>query len=319
MNYRQLGKYGVKVSEICLGTAFRGQKDDAVCEQTIHRALELGCNFLDCANFYGRGRSETIVGKALKGVRDDVVLTTKVWSPMGEGPNDRGTSRFSVMREIERSLKRLQTDHVDIYLLHNVDADTPSEETLRAIDDVVRQGKATYVGSCNHPPWRLMEHIGICNAEKLAPLVVAQENYSLLHRYDVEGDLVEVTQKYGMGIMTYSPLAVGILSGLFRKGQPAPPGTPWTGGRLDLEATMTDQVDGVIQLLVSIGDEVGKTPAQVALAWILDHDFITAPIIGPDNPDHVDDVFGGIGWSLDPSHRQALDEASHVSNNIHLV
>jgi aryl-alcohol dehydrogenase-like predicted oxidoreductase len=142
MEYRQLGKSSVKVSEICLGTAFRGQKDDKVCEQTIHRALELGCNFLDCANFYGRGRSETIVGNALKGVRDDVVLTSKVWSKMGDGPNDAGLSRFSIMREIDRSLTRLKTDHVDVYLLHNIDSDTSSYEILRAMDDVVRQGQS---------------------------------------------------------------------------------------------------------------------------------------------------------------------------------
>ena len=147
MNYRQLGSSGVKVSEICLGTAFRGQNDDAICEKVIHRALELGCNFVDCANFYGQGRSETIVGKALQGVRDDVVLTTKVWSRMADGPNDFGTSRFSVMRELDRSLKRLQTDHIDIYLLHNIDHETPSEETLRALDDGFRQGKVSYVGS----------------------------------------------------------------------------------------------------------------------------------------------------------------------------
>lgn len=313
MTYRQLGKSGVKVSEICLGTAFRGQKDDAVCEQVIHRALDLGCNFLDCANYYGRGRSETIVGKALKGVRDDVVLTSKVWSRMGDGPNDAGLSRFSIMREIDRSLERLQTDHVDVYLLHNVDADTPSEEILRAMDDVVRQGKATYVGSCNHTPWRLMEHIGICAANGFAPMVVTQNPYNLLRRYEVEGELAEVIEKYGLGLMTYSPLAVGLLSGLFRKGQPPPEGTPWTGGRLDLEATLTDQVDGILQLLVDIGNEVNRTPAQVAIAWILDHDLVTAPIIGPDTPEHVDDVFGATGWSLDAAHRQALDDASNLS------
>jgi aryl-alcohol dehydrogenase-like predicted oxidoreductase len=319
MEYKQLGKSGVKVSEICLGTAFRGQKDDKVCGQTIHRALELGCNFLDCANFYGRGRSETIVGNALKGVRDDVVLTSKVWSRMGDGPNDTGLSRFSIMREIERTLKRLQTDHIDVYLLHNIDSDTPTDEILRAMDDVVRHGKATYVGSCNHTPWRLMEHIGKCDAQDLAPMVVTQNPYSLLRRYEVEGELTEVIGKYGLGLMTYSPLAVGLLSGQFRRGQPAPEGTPWTGGRMDLEATMTEQVDNIIELLLKIGSEVGKTPAQVAIAWILDHDQVTAPIIGPDSPDHVDDVFGGIGWELASEHRTELDKASDVSLKTYLA
>jgi aryl-alcohol dehydrogenase-like predicted oxidoreductase len=319
MNFKQLGSSGVKVSEICLGTAFRGQKDDKVCEQVIHRALDLGCNFLDCANFYGRGRSETIVGKALKGVRDDVVLTTKVWSRMGDGPNDAGLSRFSIMREIERSLKRLQTDHVDVYLLHNIDRETSSEEILRAMDDVVRQGKATYVGSCNHTPWRLMEHIGICRSEQLAPLVVTQNNYSLLHRYDVEGELSEVVEKHGVGVMTYSPLAIGLLSGMFRRGMTPPEGTPWTRGGRDLGETLTDQVSDVIELLFSISDAVGKTPAQIAIAWILAQPHITAPIIGPDVPDHVDDVFGGIGWTLDASYLSALDDASKTQYPKNLV
>ena len=313
MEYRQLGKSGVKVSEICLGTAFRGQKDDVVCEQVIHRALDLGCNFLDCANFYGRGRSETIVGNALAGKHDDVVLTTKVWSRIGKGPNDAGLSRFHIMREAERSLKRLQTDHIDVYLLHNIDDETPSEEVLRAMDDLVRQGKVTYVGSCNHTPWRLMEHIGITRAENLAPMVVTQNPYSLLNRYAVEGDLTEVIEKYGLGLITYSPLAVGLLSGQFRKGQMPPEGTPWTGGGLDLEKTMTDQVDAIIQLLFDIGERLGKSPAQVAIAWILDHDQVTAPIIGPDTPEHVDDVFGAVGWTLDPGDRAALDHASEVA------
>ena len=217
------------------------------------------------------------------------------------------------MREIDRSLKRLQTDHVDVYLLHHIDTDTPSDEILRAMDDVVRQGKATYVGSCNHTPWRLMEHIGICDAQNLAPVVVTQNPFSLLRRHQVEGELTEVIEKYGLGLITYSPLAVGLLSGQFRKGQPAPEGTPWTGGRMDLEGTLTDQVDRIIQVLFDIGKEVGKTPAQVAIAWILDHDQVTAPIIGPDTPDHVDDVFGGTGWTLDPAQRSALDDASDVS------
>ena len=313
MEYKLLGTSGVKVSEICLGTAFRGQKDDVVCEQVIHRALDLGCNFLDCANFYGQGRSERIVGKALAGKHDDVVLTTKVWSRIGDGPNDAGLSRFHIMREAERSLKRLQTDHIDVYLLHNIDDETPSEEVLRAMDDLVRQGKVTYVGSCNHTPWRLMEHIGITRAEDLAPMVVTQNPYSLLNRYAVEGDLTEVIEKYGLGLITYSPLAVGLLSGQYRKGQAPPQGTPWTGGGLDLEKTMTNQVDAIIQLLFDIGGKVGKSPAQVAIAWILDHDQVTAPIIGPDTPEHVDDVFGAVGWTLDPGDRAALDHASEVA------
>ena len=312
MNYRQLGKAGVKVSEICLGTGFRGKQDDEICERVIHTALDLGCNFIDCANFYGPGRSEMIVGKALKGRRDDVVLTTKVNAPIGDGPNDEGLSRFHIVREIDRSLKRLQMDHVDVYLMHSIDPDTPSDEILRAMDDVVRQGKATYVGSCNHTPWRLMEHIGMCRSEGLAPMVVSQNEYSLLNRYIVEGDLTDVILKYGLGLMTYSPLAVGLLTGLIRKGQTPPAGTLWSAGRSDLDATLTDHVESVIRTLVDIGHEIGKTAAQVAIAWILDHEQITAAIIGPDLPEHVEEAFGGLGWSLDPALRAKLDDVSSI-------
>ena len=319
MDYRQLGRAGVKVSEVCLGTGFREQSDDKICERIIQTALDLGCNFIDCANFYGRGRSETIVGKALKGRRDDVVLTSKVRSRIGEGPNDEGLSRFHIMREIDRSLKRLQMDHVDVYLLHYVDADTPQEEILRAVDDVVRQGKATYVGSCNHSPWRLMEHIGICRSAGLAPMVVSQNSYNLLNRYVVEGELTEVIVKHGLGLITFSPLAVGLLSGLFRKGQTPPDGVLFRGGRGDLDAALTDEVEAVLRTLAEAGDEIGKTPAQVAIAWILDHAQVTAAIIGPDTPEHVGEVCGGAGWSLDPELRARLDEVTSIELRRSLV
>jgi aryl-alcohol dehydrogenase-like predicted oxidoreductase len=319
MDYRQLGRAGVKVSQICLGTGFRQQPDDKVCERIIHTALDLGCNFIDCANFYGRGRSETIVGKALKGRRDDVVLTTKVQSRIGEGPNDEGLSRFHIMREIDRSLKRLQMDHVDVYLLHNADADTPQEEILRAMNDVVRQGKATYVGWCNHPPWRLTEHLGICRAEGLAPPVVTQNQYNLLNRYIVEGDLSDVIAQYGLGLMTFSPLAVGLLSGLFRKGQTPPDGALFRGGKRDLDAALTDEVEAVLRTLAEVGAEVGKTPAQIAIAWILDHEQVTAAIIGPDLPEHAEEALGGAGWSLDPEQRARLDEVSSIELRRSLV
>ena len=319
MDYRQLGKAGVKVSEICLGTGFREQPDDRICERVIHTALDLGCNFIDCANFYGRGRSETIVGKALKGRRDDVVLTSKVRSRIGDGPNDAGLSRYHIMREIDQSLQRLQMDHVDVYLLHGMEPDTPQDEILRAQDDVVRQGKAIYVGSCNHTPWRLMEHLGICRAETLAPLVVTQNPYNLLHRYVVEGELTEVIVKHGLGLMAFSPLAVGLLSGLFRKGQAPPEGVQFRGGKRDVDAALTDEVEAVLRTLAQVGDEIGKTPSQVAIAWILDHEQVTTAIIGPDTPEHVEDVCGGAGWSLDPELRARLDDVSAIELRRSLV
>ena len=175
MDYVRLGRAGVKVSRLCLGTAFRGywhgHTDEATAVCTVETALDLGCNFLDCANFYFQGRCEELLGKAIKGKRDDLVITTKVWSQIGEGPNDRGLSRFAIMREIERSLKRLNTDYVDIYLLHNWDPDTELDETLRAFDDLVRQGKVRYVGACNFTAAQVVEALWTADRGGTGPTI----------------------------------------------------------------------------------------------------------------------------------------------------
>ena len=314
MEYTQLGSAGVRVSRLCLGTAFRGQKDDAVCEDVIRRAIDHGINFFDCANFYGLGRSERFLGRAIEGRRDDLVITSKVWSRIGDGPNDAGLSRYAIIRECERSLERLNTDRIDIYLLHNVDLETPSDEILRAMDHLVQQGKIIYAGSCNHPPWRLMEHLGIQKAEGLAPFVITQSRYNLLQRYQVEGDMFELCRKFGIGIMTFSPLAVGLLTGLFRRGGQAPiQGSPWERTPDRYATTMSEQSDAVIQKLIDIGSEIDKTPAQIAIAWILDHPEITSPILGPDTIEHFDEACGALGWELEPAHRSALDETSAVA------
>ena len=312
MEYKQLGKFGVKVSELCLGTGFRGNSPEDVHQKTVHRALELGCNFVDCANSYGAGRSETILGRALKGRRDDVVLTSKVHSKTGDGPNNIGLSRYHIMREVERSLKRLQTDRIDIYLQHAMDVETPLEETLRAMDDLIRQGKVIYAGSCNNPAWRLMEQIGICNASGLAPMAVAQNAYNLLERFPVEFDLMQVARNQGLGLMTYSPLAVGMLTGKFRKDVDPPADSVWAGRRSQFHEYMTGHAEGVIVKLIEVAEKLGKTPAQVAIAWVLDHPDVTSAIIGPDLPEQVEDAFGGIGWKLDAEDRQALDLVSAV-------
>ena len=318
MEYRQLGNLGVKVSPICLGTGFRVQEDDALCERVVHRAVELGCNFIDSANFYGYGRSEEIVGRALKGKRDDIVITSKVFARIGPGPNDTGLSRYHIMREAERSLKRLQTDRIDVYLQHDIDRDTPPDEILNAMDDLVRQGKVIYTGSCNHAAWRLMEHIGINRAKSLGPFTVTQNPYSLLERHQVEGDLMEVVRRYGLGLMTYSPLAVGLLTGRFKKGE-APAGTPWAGRGEDLDSFMTDHAQRVVDKLTQVAARIGKTPAQTALAWVLDHPEVTASIMGPDTPEQVDDMMGGLGWQLEPEDWETLDAISEIPRPRHIA
>lgn len=310
MEYVKLGQAGVRVSRVCLGTAFRGQDDDAECVRVIERAVDLGVNFIDCANYYGQGRSEGLVGRALKGCRDDAVVTTKVWSTMGPGPNDRGLSRYHIMREIDRSLSRMALDHVDLYLLHAFDVDTPLEETLQAMDDVVTQGKARYVGACNLTAAQTVEALWVADRLGLRPLVCLQNQYNLLHRHEVEPELLPLCSRRGLGMMTYSPLAIGLLSGRFRRGQAPPEDSPWGQGSYDFEGAMTVQADATIQALVDIGERHGRTPAQVAVAWLLDHAEVSAAIVGPDTVEHVDDVCGGLEWALSPEEREALDQVS---------
>jgi len=309
MDFRNLGTCGVKVSPVCLGTAFRGAPDEATCLATIDRALELGVNFVDCANAYGPGRSETLVGQALKGRRDRVVLTTKVCSRMGDGPNDGGLSRVHILREAENSLRRLQTDYIDLYLAHTVDAATPVEETVRAFDDLVRQGKARYVGCSNFPAWRVAKGLWASDRRNLAAFACVQDHYNLLDRR-IERELVPLCQAEGLGIMTYSPVAVGLLTGAFRHGQTPPAGSLWARSPQRFEQVLTPAADRVVQTLLDIAGQRGKTPAQVAVAWVISRPGVTAAIIGPDHPSQVDENLGGCGWQLEPSELEALEQAS---------
>jgi aryl-alcohol dehydrogenase-like predicted oxidoreductase len=308
MNYRTLGNAGVKVSPLCLGVGIRGNLDETLFFNTIHRALDLGCNFIDCANNYGGGQSETLLGQAIKGKRDDLVITDKVWTRMGPGPNDQGLSRYHIMREVERSLKKLQTDHIDIYYLHNVDPEVDLSETLRTMEDLVRQGKVRYVGASNYSAAQIVELLWTADRLGLEPIVCIQNQYSLLHRWKMEPEVMEICRRYGLALMTYSPLAIGLLSGRYRLGAPLPADTPWTAEFL--QRVMHEQTEQVIQTLVDLAAARDATPAQLAIAWILDHPEVTAPIVGADRPAYVDDVFGALEINLTREERQILDEVS---------
>ena len=317
MEYRDLGRTGVRVSPLCLGTAFRSQEDEQTCVRIIDRALDLGCNFIDTA-LYGKGRSEQIVGRALRGKRNDVVLTTKIFSTLGQGPNSNRLSRLNLMTGIEASLQRLQTGHIDLYLLHSFDPHTPLEETLGALDDLVRQGKVRYIGCSNFRAWKVMEALWISSARNLASLVCIQSQYNLLNRFEIEPDLMPLCRQFGLGIMAYSPLAIGLLSGRFRRGQEPPPQTSWSTGenrglsphKYDFKAAMDEHADRVVQTLFDIGERHQRTPAQVAIAWILDHDEISAPILGADQIEHVEEICAGLEFALAPEERSLLDEVS---------
>jgi aryl-alcohol dehydrogenase-like predicted oxidoreductase len=316
MDYIPFGTAGVKVSRLALGMGLRGQADEATAQRLVEYAIDQGVNLIDCANIYGPmddraniGRSEIVLGRALKGKRDQVVITSKVASPVGTGPNDRGLSRYHILREIEGTLRRLETDHVDVYLVHVYDATTPLEETVRALDDVVRSGKARYVGCCNYAAWQVCRALWIADARNAYPYMVVQNPYSLLNRR-LEDEMFGLVRDRGLGLMAYSPLAVGLLSGAYQPGQPPPDGSLWAVRRSERFERTMQSIEAVVREVQQAAAELGKTPAQVAIAWVLSHPEVTCAISGADTIEQFADVLGGVGWELPGQVRQRLDEVS---------
>lgn len=323
MDYINFGTAGVKVSRLALGMGLRGQGDEVVAQRLVEHALDQGVNLIDCANIYGTmddrahiGRSEVVLGRALKGRRDDVVITSKVFGQIGPGPNDSGLSRYHILREVERSLKRMDTDRIDVYLVHSFDATTPLEETIRALDDLVHSGKVRYVGCCNYQAWQVCRALWIADRLNAIPYMAVQNPYSLLNRR-LEQEMFGLVRACGLGVMAYSPLAVGLLSGAYQPGQPAPAGTLWATRRKDIYGqTMQGTLAAVVSTLHQVAGDLGKTPAQVALAWVLSHPEITCAISGADNVDQLNDVLGGVGWALPAEVRQKLDDVSAAMTTV---
>jgi len=317
MEYVNFGLAGVKVSRLALGLGFRGQRDEAEGQKTIERAIDLGINLIDCANVYGpgddrvhAGRSEVVLGKALKGKRDEVVITSKVFGKVGPGPNDQGLSRYHIMQAVERSLARLDTDRIDVYLVHSFDAGTPMEETARALDDLVRQGKVRYIGCCNHSAWQACKALWVQHSLNLTPYMCMQNPYNLLNRA-LEQEVFPFVRSEGLGVMVYSPLAVGMLTGFYKPDEPPPAGSLWAKKRLEQYKEMMAGAGGkAIATLFEVANEVGRTPAQVALAWVLSHPEISVAITGGDNIAHLEDNAGGVGWTLDEKLHEKLDAVS---------
>ena len=317
MEYVNFGSAGVQVSRLALGLGFRGQGDEAEAQRVIEHTIDQGINLIDCANVYGTmddraniGRSEVILGKALKGKRDDVVITSKVASQIGDGPNDIGLSRYHIMREVEKSLTRLDTDHIDVYLVHTFDESTPLEETIRALDDLVRSGKVRYVGCCNYAAWQVCKGLWVADRYNATPYMCVQNQYNLLTRH-LEGEMFALVRDQGLGVMAYSPLAVGLLSGIYSPDRPAPEGTLWaTRLRDQFPSAMEGAASRVISTVIELAGELGVTPAQLALAWVLSHPEITVAITGGDTIEHLNDNIGAVGWGLDDSVRETLDAVS---------
>ena len=317
MEYVNFGNAGVKVSQLAFGLGLRGQPDELEAQRVIEHAFELGINFIDCANLYGPnddraniGQSEVVLGKALKGKRDNVVITTKVAAAIGSGPNDEGLSRYHVMREVERSLKRLDTDYIDIYLVHCFDQFTPLEETIRTLDDLVHMGKVRYVGCCNYAAWQVCKSLWIADRINAVPYICVQNLYNLLNR-QMEMEMFSLIRDMSLGAMAFSPLAVGLLSGIYSPERPPPVGSLFaTRNREDFPRMMEENVTQVISAVNRLASELDKTPAQLALAWVLSHPEITVAITGADTIENLNNNVGAIGWELDDNVRDQLDSVS---------
>lgn len=308
MHYRPLGQCGLKISPLCLGTMmFGGPTRPRDSIRIIHRALDAGINFVDTADVYNNGASERIVGQALRGRRDRVVLATKVRGAMGEGPNDVGLSRAHILAGCDASLKRLGTDFIDLYYLHRPDPSTPLAESLRALDDLVRAGKVRYLACSNYAAWQIMEGLSLSERHHWSRFVCVQPLYNIVNR-DIEVELLPFCRAHGLGVVCYSPLARGVLSGKYRVGKPPPAGS--RAARKDkriLETEWREESLRVAEKLAPLARKHGKTLSQFSLAWVLANPIVTSAILGPRTMDQLEDNLGCLDCKLTAADEAAVD------------
>ncbi len=328
MKYNQLGRTGLYVSEICLGTMTFGdngeaagfwkaigQLDQEKVDGIVGRAVEAGVNFIDTADVYSFGSSEALLGQALQNLgtdRKDVVLATKCYGEMGKGPNDRGASRGHIMDSVERSLDRLQTDYIDLYQIHANDPVTPVEETLRALDDLVRQGLVRYVGVSNWQAWRIAKALGISAKHGWERFETLQAYYSIAGR-DLEREIAPMLLEERMGLMVWSPLAGGYLSGKFGPGAEQGAANEARRSAFDFPPIDRTRADACIGRMREIGDAHGVSVARVALAYVLAKPFVTTVIIGAKTIEQLDDNLAAVDLTLSAEELAALDEVSALA------
>lgn len=320
MEYRLLGRSGLKVSVLSLGTmtfggqgkfAKTGQTDVSAAQRQIGLCLDAGINLFDTADVYSGGESEVILGKALGSQRHDVLVASKARFPMGQGPNDRGSSRHHILRACEASLKRLNTDYLDLYQLHEWDGLTPLEETLRALDDLVSSGKVRYVGVSNFSAWHVMKTLGVAQENHYIRPVSQQIHYTLQAR-EAEYELLPAAQDQGLGVLVWSPLAGGLLSGKYRRNQAAPEGTrhlaDWGEPPVRDESALYDVVD----VLVDIAQARGVSAAQIALAWLISRPQVTSVIVGARNDTQLQDNLLAADLALNSEEIERLNQVSQL-------
>jgi 1-deoxyxylulose-5-phosphate synthase len=320
MQYNRLGKTGLEVSNLCLGTmAFGRWIDEDASISILNSAVENGINFIDTANFYGKGQdeaflhgtgeSEEIIGRALKGRRNEVVLATKVGLPMSEKKNQRGLSRVHVMREVENSLRRLQTDYIDLYQVHFFDQYTPLEETLRALDDLVHQGKVRYIGCSNYAAWQIAKSHGLSERLNLAKYISVQPQYNLLSR-EIELELLPLCDSEGVGVMVYSPMARGMLSGKYKGPDDLPAESRAARGEKLIKNYFTDRNFQLVDQYRKIAEKQDVSLSQFALSWVLNQPIVTSAIIGASKLNHVTDAVEISDWRWS---KELLHEVDQVT------
>ncbi len=310
MEYRQLGRSGLKVSELCLGTMTFGHgTSEPEAVTLVDRAFDAGINFFDTANSYADSQSEVFLGRALRNRRRDAVVATKFYNPMGHGPNDSGMSRYHIMNAIDDSLTRLGMDHVDIYYIHHVDQQTPIEEMLRALDDLVRAGKVRYIACSNYEAWRLMEALWISQANGLSRFACYQPQYSLVVR-DIERDLIPACRHAGLGVVTWGPLAGGFLSGKYQPGERTRPGTRSETGWAYPKDYFAPNADDTLRVLLGVAAGLGRSPAETAIRWILEQPVVTSVIVGARTIEHLETNLRAAGWTLPSDARDSLTAVS---------
>jgi aryl-alcohol dehydrogenase-like predicted oxidoreductase len=322
MRYNLLGRTGLIVSELCLGTMTFGGTDAGIwgkigrleqdeADALVRSAVDGGINFVDTANVYSEGRSETILGQSLRNLgiaRSEVVIATKVLGRMHPGPNGAGASRGHILDQVEESLKRLQTDHIDLYQIHGWDAATPMEETLDALDNLVRRGMVRYIGLSNWAAWQVAKAQGIAQRRSQAPIASLQSYYTIAGR-DLEREVIPMLKSEGVGLMVWSPLAGGFLSGKFtRDGE-------GEGRRANFDFPPVDKARGydIIDLLREMAEAKGRSVAQLAIGWLLHQDAVSSVIIGAKRPDQLADNLGAVEVSFTPEELARLDEASKLA------
>ncbi len=317
MEYRRVGRTGLKVSELCLGTmTFGWTTDEKNSYLVLNAAFDAGINFIDTADIYSRwhpgnpgGVAETYIGNWLRGKpRDQIIIATKVRGPMGDGPNDEGLSRHHIFSAVEASLRRMRTDYIDLYQLHFPDDATAIEETLRALDDLVHQGKVRYIGTSNFPAWRVVKALWTSEKHHLTRIVCSQPHYNLVWRTEFERELRDVCRAEGLGVIPYSPLQGGFLTGKYRRGADTPSGARGAGNDRMTRFLNEDRNVALLDAMDEMAKARGKTISQIAITWLLADPVVTSPIIGANTAAQLTELLGAVSFRLSGDEKKKLDD-----------